>query len=261
MLFGLIACAVQHGPVYLKNGKKYGIVSGNFTDRWYDYYERGLSYSDGEYYEDALTDIDTAIKKRPDDQRWVNTYGMHFIDYFPHREKGIIYYFKKDYEKAEEELTLSMNQAPSSKASYFLDQVRIKRMLGQKKVISIPDINMSFPESTNGESVQITGIISDDSYVSKILVSNENYMIESSEKRILLNKVFYLPEGDHLIKIAAENLLGGKAAESIHIRVDRSGPIIIIASFYTRIRSERLSVRQIGNNLLYGEQSENASYS
>jgi hypothetical protein len=52
----------------------------------------------------ALKDLATAIGKRDKDQRNARTYGMHFVDYFPHRELGIAYYHKGDLVKAAKEL-------------------------------------------------------------------------------------------------------------------------------------------------------------
>lgn len=231
ILTGLLSCAVNHGPVYTKNGKTYGVVAGNFTDRWYDYYERGLSYSNGEYFKEALSDIETAIKTRPRDQRWVNTYGMHFIDYFPHREKGIIYYFMGEYLLSEEELKRSIDQTPSAKASYFLDKVRTERMLQDKKVITKPEMSLSYPSNTRDERIEISGLITDDCYVSEIQISGENVSIDSSDKQISFKKQLYLPEENHPLEIYARNLMGGYTKKSARILVDRSGPTIVIKEF------------------------------
>jgi len=222
---------VNHGPVYIKDGKKYGVVSGNFTDHWFDYYERGLSYKDGEYYQDALSDIDTAIKIKPHDQRWINTYGMHFIDYFPHREKGIIYFFLGEYTLSEDELILSMHHAPSAKAGYFLDQVRIKRMLLEKKEISAPEISLVYPKRTNEEYAEITGFVMDECYVSAIFAAGGQNLIESSGKHIPFKKTVYLPEGKNDLDIMAKNLMGGQTKKTIQIEIDRSGPTIVITHF------------------------------
>ena len=72
----------------MKNGVTYCKADGNFTHEWYDYYERGLSCMEGECYEYALADFDTAIGKRPDDKRMARTFGMHLKDYFLIGKKG-----------------------------------------------------------------------------------------------------------------------------------------------------------------------------
>ena len=58
-------CATQSpSPVYLKDGKEYGKVRGTFRHRWWNYYERGLSYADGEFYREAHADFTEALQQR-----------------------------------------------------------------------------------------------------------------------------------------------------------------------------------------------------
>ena len=52
------------------------------------------------------------------------TYGMHFIDYFPHRELGIVYYEMRKMDAAKKELELSLVHFPTAKARFYLDRVR-----------------------------------------------------------------------------------------------------------------------------------------
>jgi len=40
----------------------------------------------------AISDFQAAIRQREKDQRRARTCGMHFIDYFPHQELGIVYF-------------------------------------------------------------------------------------------------------------------------------------------------------------------------
>ena len=46
----------------------------------------------GRYFDQAAGDLNAALEQRGRDQRMARTYGMHFVDYFPHRELGIIYF-------------------------------------------------------------------------------------------------------------------------------------------------------------------------
>ena len=228
ILFCLASCAVNHGPVYVKDGKKYGVVRGNFTDRWYDYYERGLSYKEGAYYGEALADIDHAIKIKPHDQRWVNTYGMHFIDYFPHREKGIIYFFMGEYKLSEDELILSMHHAPSAKASFFLDKVRIKMMKDEKRAITSPQIDLMCPRETKEEIFEIRGFVSDKCYVSGISIQGGTNLVDASGQQLPFSREMALPEGHHQFLVEATNLMGEYSSESVDVHIDRSGPTIMI---------------------------------
>jgi tetratricopeptide (TPR) repeat protein len=126
-------CADRLLPsAYVKDGKEYGKVKGAFFGhQWWHYYERAISYADGEFYEEALEDLKEAVDRRKKDQRMARTYGMHFIDYFPHRELGIVYYQISDLEKAKTELEKSLRQFPSAKARFYLDRVR-KALLEQE---------------------------------------------------------------------------------------------------------------------------------
>jgi len=233
-LLWLYACAISHGPVFEKGGKKFGVVRGNFTYRWYDYYERALSYIDGGFYDEALLDLDVAIKKRPAEKRWANTYGMHFMDYFPHRETGIIHYFLGNYDAAESELKLSRSQEPSAKARFYLDEVRKHIMLRGKKDISDilkPRLTLKYPQKTRDDPVTISGVAKDERYVSEIILFGEKIFMESSEQMISFEKNLPLMQGRHKIEVIARNLLGGEEKQTIFIHVDRSGPVIIINQF------------------------------
>ena len=63
----LPGCAVDKGKIYEKNGKVYGKHEGLFKGKWYNYYLRGLSYSEGGFWEDATADFMKATKKRNED--------------------------------------------------------------------------------------------------------------------------------------------------------------------------------------------------
>ena len=105
ILVGLFSgCAGPPGKAYVRDGKEYGKVRGAFRHRWWNYYERALSFMEGEFYQEALSDLARAIEQRDADKRMARTYGMHFIDYFPHRETGLVYYLMGDYEPARKEL-------------------------------------------------------------------------------------------------------------------------------------------------------------
>ena len=122
-MFICISCTVQT-PVYLKDAKAYGVTSGLFNDGWWSFYERGLSFAEGEFYGEALEDLQTAIQMRSNDQWKSRTYGMHFIDYFPHREQGIVYYRTGKYDDAAQELETSLKTAESARAKFFLNMTR-----------------------------------------------------------------------------------------------------------------------------------------
>ena len=52
---------------YIKDGIEYGVVRGSFRHRWWNYYERGLSFAEGEFYREALSDLKEAADQRFED--------------------------------------------------------------------------------------------------------------------------------------------------------------------------------------------------
>ena len=59
--------------VYEKGGKRYGVIQGAFRGRWYNYYERAQSFSEGGFYKEAIGDLREAIALRPKDTRRART--------------------------------------------------------------------------------------------------------------------------------------------------------------------------------------------
>src|SRR5687767_13402995 len=111
-------CAITE-RTYIKDGQRYGVVTGAFRGRWYNYYERGLSFLEGGYFDEAIADLRQAIELRPNDQRRARTYGLHFIDYFPNRELGIAFLGKGDVTDALEALRTSLSHVDSGRAEFY----------------------------------------------------------------------------------------------------------------------------------------------
>ena len=125
----------------IKEGKRYGITKGLFQGRWYHYYERGLSFAEGHCWGKAENDLEKALKQRDDGDRIrARTYGMHFIDYFPHRELGIVLFHQKRYADAIRELEASLNATETASAEFYLDQCRKAQILSQTSDKHPPEI-------------------------------------------------------------------------------------------------------------------------
>jgi hypothetical protein len=77
---------------------------------------------DGDYKTASELFIE-AIQDNPDDNDHVRTYGMHFIEYYPHRELGICLYQLGDKTGAQQELQISMKMEPSERAKLHLSQL------------------------------------------------------------------------------------------------------------------------------------------
>jgi hypothetical protein len=224
----------QHpsGSIYVRDGQEYGKTSGYiFRHKWWNYYERGLSFAEGEFYQEAITDFTHAINQRPQDQRTSRTYGMHFIDYFPHREIGIVYFKIGNLERAKVALELSLDHFPSAKAYFYLDQVRKTMIKKKTKEINPPKISLNFQTEeiwTREDPVVVSGVVEDDYYVSSILVGGLAVFLESSQKRIPFAKTLALSQGRHIIQVTAKNLSGKRSERQVIIHVDREGPMIIL---------------------------------
>ena len=99
-------------------------AGGIFRHRWWNYYDRALTAVEGRQFAAAKADLAAALQRRENDQRMARTYGMHFSDYFPHRELGVVHYLEGDLASARAELEQSIRQHPTAKARFYLDAVR-----------------------------------------------------------------------------------------------------------------------------------------
>ena len=234
LLVGLIcwSCSAPIAkPQYKKDGKQYGVVRGTFRHRWWNFYERGLSFAEGEFYPEAIADFQEALDQRDEDQRMARTYGLHFVDYFPHRELGIVLFEAGDLMGAQTELELSLKQYPTAKARYYLDRVRRAIIRRQGLEVMPPVIRLDVNRSdiwTRDDPFILSGIIEDNNYVAGIAIQGKPVYLEASAKRIAFREKLNLSQGHHFVRIQAENLAGKTAEKSIRIHVDWIGPLITL---------------------------------
>lgn len=115
------------GPIE-KDGKLYGVLRhASFPHKWYDFYERALSFAEGGFWKEAETDLKEAIRQREKDQSRARTYARNCIEYFPNRELGVIYYKQGRYNEAFSQLKISLSCAYSPRAESYLLLVKKKR--------------------------------------------------------------------------------------------------------------------------------------
>ncbi len=88
--------------------------------QFYNYYEQGLEYMKRGDWDRAIEEFKAAISLEFKDRPNVRTYGMHFIDYFPHREMGICYYNLGDTDNATKHLQLSQAFSPNKRTQEYL---------------------------------------------------------------------------------------------------------------------------------------------
>jgi TolB-like protein len=230
--FVICGCATQSSDsVYTKEGKEFGKVKGAFRHRWWNYYERGMSFADGEFHQEAGADFKIAIAQRPEDERRARTYGMHFVDYFPHRELGVVYYRMGDLKAAKAELELSLSQYPSSKARFYLDRVRKALIEQQAREVAPPKLYLDEKAEeiwTRDDPVLVSGYAEDEEYVASLSVKGVPVFLEGAEQKVAFKQALELSQGRHEVPVVARNLAGKAATRRLVVRVDREGPVITV---------------------------------
>jgi len=230
----LLSCNTPPDPKYAKDGVQYGVVKGLFRERWWNFYERGISFSDGGFWHEAVADFTAALKQRDVDQRRARTYGMHFIDYFPHRDLGVAYYHLGRYEEAQRELEQSLSQTESGKAKHYLNLVRKALVEKAQSDTAPPTVTVSSladGQVTNSFKLTVQGQVEDDTFAHKVAVNNEPLFVELSDKKIAFAKDVKLKKGLNEIKIRSADLLGKVTEKSVRVIGDFEGPMINVKNY------------------------------
>ncbi len=102
--------------------------------KWYNYYADGLKEMEFGNWAKAIENFREALKVQNQDVKTIKTYGMHFIEYFPHREVGICFYNLGQHELAKSELMMSIRQEFSARAQEYLAK------LGVTSIVEMPII-------------------------------------------------------------------------------------------------------------------------
>ena len=223
-----LSCAVQQdAQVKIKDGKEYGVVEGSFRHRWWNHYERGLSFAEGEFWEEAANDLKEAVKQRKADQRSARTYGMHFVDYFPHRELGVVYYHQGSYDQAENELETSLEMVDTGKTKHFLNLVRKKKLELSREDQASPSIALeatSRQTTFNRFHFEVKGEVRDDFYAREISINEIPEFIELSAKTIPFTREIKLKKGLNAINIHSTDLTGKVTEKTVTVFGDFEGP-------------------------------------
>lgn len=95
----------------------------NAGGKWYNDYEDGIKLMEQEQWAAAILKFKNALTVKSNDTSKIKTYGMHFIEYYPHREIGICLYELKEHAKAEQQLQLSLRQSYSARAMEYLQKI------------------------------------------------------------------------------------------------------------------------------------------
>ena len=249
-------CAVQQGGVYVKDGQQYGVTSSRiWRGRWWNYYERGISYATGEFWTEALADLQQAIAQRDEDQRRARTYGLHFIDYFPHRELGIAYYHLSRYAEAVHELETSLHSVDTAKAKFYLNKARQRQLEHTTADTAPPRLVIVSPQDglyTKNFTITVQGHVEDDTYVSAIAINGRVQFIELAEPRVAFQQELRLQDGANTLDIVAVDLVGKPSRQRLTVFLDRQGPLVSLE------RMERLGTPPHQRLRLAGWLSDNS---
>ncbi len=209
----------------------YGVTKGAFRGRWWNYYERGVSYADGRFWIEAEADLREALGQRTEDQRRARTYGMHFIDYFPHRELGVVLFHEGRYEEAVSELEGSLQTEKSAKAEFYLDVARKALIHRNKTDLGPPEIEVRSPlpnSITNAFDILVSGVVRDDTYVKDITVNGVPVRVDLAAPEVSFSSRVLLKPGENVVRVATTDLSGKQALAERRIRADWQGPILTI---------------------------------
>ena len=202
-------------------------------DHWWHPYEQGTSHAEQKRWAAAIAAFQDAIKVRPDDQRSVPTTSSHVIDYFPHRELGIVYYYLGRYPEAIGELETSLRMAETAKAKFYLNKARQAQLAQTQRDSTPPRLVLYSPANglvTKHRTITVMGHATDDTYVSAISINGQAQFIEVAAPRVPFAQEVGLQEGLNIIDVNAVDLVGQQTHQRITVHVDRQGPLVSLES-------------------------------
>ena len=135
-------------------------VTQVFRGTWWDYYERGVKYSDAGAWKAAIQDFRAARQQRDKEDRSARTYGVAFIEYFPLRELGVALYQDGQYKAAVEALEKSLAGYPTAKGAYFYNLSRAALLRQAAVDTTPPRIKIDAPADgllTNALTMEVRG--------------------------------------------------------------------------------------------------------
>ncbi len=87
---------------------------------WWQLYENGIMARNRREWFKAKYLFEQAIKLNPQEAGRIKIADRHILDYYPHRELGIVYYYLKRNKQSLKELKISISQNPTDKAKKYL---------------------------------------------------------------------------------------------------------------------------------------------
>lgn len=229
LLLALLPAACTLQAPYLKEGKEYGVTKGTFRGRWWSYYERGVSFLSGEYYEQAESDFLKAIRGRSRDIWNARTYGLHFVEYFPNRELGVAYFHMGRLDEAETYLKIALDQVDTERARRYLDLVTKKRIeAGLVNDEHAPELSATVQDglAVPTRSVSFKVGASDDVGLDEVAINDIPFRFRGNAAEEQFREELFLDEGIHAVQLRATDLAGKVSESTLAITVDLTGPAI-----------------------------------
>jgi tetratricopeptide (TPR) repeat protein len=220
------SCAIEKPVPCYRNGVAYGISDGLFRGKWWNYYQVGLSFTDGGCWQEACNAFESAIQLRYNDSKWASTYGVRHIHYYPHRESGIAFYYMGQYQKAFKSLNQSITDDPTGRAIHYLNLTKKAQTIRDNKDKHPPKITISSPlkKNTNDYAVLVSGMVKDDSYIEKIIINNQPIEIKEFKPEIAFEKSLTIHSGTNPIIIESIDVMGNKSKISTDVFLDIQSP-------------------------------------
>ncbi len=202
-----------------------------YRGKWWNYYVRGRWYAEGGYYDEAVQDLKKSISIRSKDQRSARSYGMHFLEYFAHRELGVVYFNQGKYEEAKVELDASLSAADSARAKFYLNKCNeaiLKTTQADKEPPQIKISSHTDGEIVNTPLVKVSGTVDDDCYVNCIYVQGKKLFTELAKKNLDFTENVPLRAGENAIDLEAVDLTGKSARRSFRLTLDMRPPVLYL---------------------------------
>ena len=208
-------------------------TTGVFRDTFWDFYDRGLKYSEAGAWKAAIQDFRAARAKRDKEDRRARTYGVDFIEYFPVRELGVALYHDGQFKAAVAELEKSLAAFPTAKAAYYYNLARAALLRQAAADPKPPRITIDAPADgllTNALAMEVRGSAESKNNVAVVEVNGEAELIEAAAPARPFTQVAVLAPGGNVIQVRAKDLIGQESVATVTVTVDREGPAVIMDS-------------------------------
>lgn len=231
LLLLLTGCPLNQQSLAPRDGGQAILPAEHFGGEWWEFYKRGLILADSGKSREAMADFREAIAQRDQDQWQAEIETGRALDYFPHRELGILHVARKEFDKAISELENSLASAPSAKAAHYLSMARAGKFARDLQDRRAPEIffeGSTALETTNSCRKVVTGVATDDTFLASLTVDGTPVPLPLVEKRRVFKKEVALAEGLNEIRVVATDYSGKSTEKSLEIYCDRRGPLIEI---------------------------------